>query len=81
MARLLTMPEVMQYLRLSRAAVHRLVRAGRLPVVRIGGRVLFRKETLDAFISNAECRRGRTMPASAETPAETKPLVYAGVPE
>jgi excisionase family DNA binding protein len=50
MSRLFTKPEGKDYLRLSEPTVNRLIRAGRLPVVRIGRRVLFRQEDLDAFV-------------------------------
>jgi excisionase family DNA binding protein len=56
-SRLFTMTDSMDYLRLSKPTLHRLIRAGRLPVVRIGGRVLFRKEDLDDFVTACVCPR------------------------
>jgi excisionase family DNA binding protein len=47
---ILTVPEVADYLRLSEAKVYRLVRAGRLPVVRIGKAWRFRKDLLDNWL-------------------------------
>ena len=51
---LMTMPETSNYMKLSRATIERMVRDGKLPVVRIGARVLFRKKSLDEFIERAE---------------------------
>ncbi len=51
---LMTMPETSNYMKLSRATIERMVRDGKLPVVRIGTRVLFRKKSLDEFIERAE---------------------------
>jgi excisionase family DNA binding protein len=73
MSRLFTMPDVMQYLRLSRPTVYRLIRAGQLPVVRIGARILFRPESLEAFVRGAE--RSGVGPAREIGPeVETKVL-------
>ena len=38
------------YLGISRTGVWRLLKKGEFPCVRIGGRTLFRREDLDAFI-------------------------------
>jgi excisionase family DNA binding protein len=57
MGRLFTISDSMDYLRLSKPTLHRLARAGRLPVVRIGGHVLFRKEDLDDFVAACVCPR------------------------
>ena len=51
---LLRIEEATAYLKLSRTTLHRLVSAGQLAAVRIGGRVLFRRETLDTFIKKNE---------------------------
>lgn len=47
---LLTLDEVQRLLRLSQQTVWRLMKRGELPVVRIGGRVLVRREDLERFI-------------------------------
>jgi excisionase family DNA binding protein len=47
---ILTVPEVAEYLRVSEAKVYRLVREGRLPVVRIGKAWRFRKDLLDDWL-------------------------------
>ena len=48
---ILTVPEVAEYLRVSDAKVYRLVRQGRLPVVRIGKAWRFRKDLLDQWLT------------------------------
>ena len=48
---ILTVHEVAEYLRMSEAKVYRLVKEGRLPVVRIGKTWRFRKDLLDNWLS------------------------------
>ena len=50
---ILTVHEVAEYLRMSEAKVYRLVKEGRLPVIRIGKAWRFRKDLLDGWLS--EC--------------------------
>ena len=47
---LLTVPEACRYLSISRATLYRLMDAGNIRRVRIGGAVRFRPDDLDAFI-------------------------------
>jgi excisionase family DNA binding protein len=51
---LLTAKEASDFLRISRTMLSRLVRDGQIPAVRIGTRLLFRQESLDALIARAE---------------------------
>jgi excisionase family DNA binding protein len=51
---LMTAKEASDFLRISRTTLSRLVRDGRIPAVRIGGRVLFRQESLDELVARAE---------------------------
>jgi excisionase family DNA binding protein len=56
---LLTIPEVTKALRVSKTTVLRLVNGDRaapakLPAVRIGRRILVRRETLEAFVRESE---------------------------
>ena len=50
---IMTVHEVAEYLRLSEAKVYRLVKEGRMPVIRIGKTWRFRKDLLDDWLS--EC--------------------------
>ena len=50
---IMTVHDVAEYLRMSEAKVYRLVKEGRMPVIRIGKTWRFRKDLLDAWLS--EC--------------------------
>jgi excisionase family DNA binding protein len=56
---LLDWDECAEQLNISPSTLRRLVRAGKLPVVRIGRRVLFSSPTVEAYVSSCT----RTMPA------------------
>lgn len=45
-----TIEEAMQMLRLSRSTLYRYRRAGKLPTIRVGSRVLIRMEAVAAFL-------------------------------
>ena len=49
---LLTLKEVAQFLSLSEKTVYRLVKAGTLPALKIGGQWRFEPKILDAWLSN-----------------------------
>ena len=51
---LMTLPEVKDYLRLSRSTIERHVRAGRLRNIQVGKRILFRKAAVDKFVRDCE---------------------------
>ena len=57
---ILTIRDVAEYLRMSEATVYRLVRDGRLPVVRIGKTWRFRKDLLDDWLS--QCTESSLQP-------------------
>jgi excisionase family DNA binding protein len=48
----MTIREVAEYLRMSEAKVYRLVRERAIPVIRIGKTWRFRKDLLDAWLSD-----------------------------
>jgi excisionase family DNA binding protein len=52
--RLLTVPEVAARLRGSRYFVYDLVKSGKLPAVRLGGKVLFREGAVEDLVKRAE---------------------------
>jgi excisionase family DNA binding protein len=56
----MTLPEVKEYLRLSRSTIERHVRAGRLRNIQIGKRILFRKTAVDQFVRDCERKTSRT---------------------
>jgi excisionase family DNA binding protein len=49
---LLTVPQVLDLLHISRATLHRHLKAGMLPHVKLGRRVLFRKADVENFIAS-----------------------------
>jgi excisionase family DNA binding protein len=59
--RLLTIQETAQMLRISVPTLHRIVAAGDLPAVRIGGRTFFDRNDIETFIE-----RSKTKPAVRE---------------
>ena len=69
----LTTEEVLEYLQVNLRTVYRLIKAGRIPAVRVGRQWRFRKGDLDAWLDNQ--RRGGRSPAFASAPV---PLEGAG---
>lgn len=51
---LMTVAEVMAFLRLSRSTVHQMIRRGDLAAVRFGRRTLFRRAAVDELIAAHE---------------------------
>jgi excisionase family DNA binding protein len=49
---LLTIPQVLGLLHISRVTLYRHVKAGKLPHVKLGRRVLFRKADVEKFITS-----------------------------
>jgi excisionase family DNA binding protein len=46
----MTQAEVMEYLRVSRTSVHRLMKSGAFPYIKLERKVLFRKRDIDAYL-------------------------------
>ena len=69
----LTTDEVLEYLQVNLRTVYRLIKAGRIPAVRVGRQWRFRKGDLDAWLDSQ--RRGATAPVA---PAAPQPLDGAG---
>ncbi|MCH7825604.1 MAG: helix-turn-helix domain-containing protein [Acidobacteria bacterium] len=49
-ARLLTVPEVADFLRINKSTVYRMAKQGRLPATRVGRQWRFRKSVLDSLL-------------------------------
>ncbi|HWK09801.1 MAG TPA: response regulator [Vicinamibacterales bacterium] len=60
----LTTEEVLEYLQVNLRTVYRLIKAGKLPAVRVGRQWRFRKRDIDAWLENQRTRGGRTMAAA-----------------
>ena len=60
----LTTEEVLEYLQVNLRTVYRLIKAGRIPAVRVGRQWRFRKRDIDAWLESQRPRGGRTASAS-----------------
>ncbi len=66
----LTTEEVIEYLQVNLRTVYRLIKAGRLPAVRVGRQWRFRKSDLDAWLESQRTRTARPAAAAAAAAAE-----------
>lgn len=66
----LTTEEVLDYLQVNLRTVYRLIKAGRIPAVRVGRQWRFRRADLDAWLESQGTRKGR-----AAAPAPARPAV------
>jgi excisionase family DNA binding protein len=75
----LTTEEVLEYLQVNLRTVYRLIKAGKIPAVRVGRQWRFRKRDIDAWLDSQRPRGGgaRTTPATPARPAAgtTRPRV------
>jgi excisionase family DNA binding protein len=74
----LTTEEVLEYLQVNLRTVYRLIKAGKIPAVRVGRQWRFRKRDIDAWLDSQRPRGGsRQAPAAAPRPASgtTRPRV------
>jgi excisionase family DNA binding protein len=55
----MTTCEVSEYLRISRASVYRLVKMKKIPVVKIGRQLRFRKDVIDGWLSAEEAENNK----------------------
>jgi excisionase family DNA binding protein len=67
----LTTEEVLEYLQVNLRTVYRLIKAGKIPAVRVGRQWRFRKRDIDAWLDSQRPRGGTraAAPAAAERPA------------
>src|SRR6516162_4945311 len=62
----LTTEEVLEYLQVNLRTVYRLIKAGKIPAVRVGRQWRFRKRDIDAWLDSQRPRGGpRAVPAPA----------------
>jgi excisionase family DNA binding protein len=71
----LTTEEVLEYLQVNLRTVYRLIKAGKLPAVRVGRQWRFRKRDIDAWLENQ-----RTRGARGAAPAAAAPVRPAAAP-
>ena len=65
----LTTEEVLEYLQVNLRTVYRLIKAGKIPAVRVGRQWRFRKRDIDAWLESQRPRNVRPAPAAARVPA------------
>src|SRR3990170_2131144 len=70
----LTTDEVLEYLQVNLRTVYRLIKAGKIPAIRVGRQWRFRKRDIDAWLESQRPRGGR--PLGAASPV--KSAVSAG---
>jgi excisionase family DNA binding protein len=70
----LTTEEVLEYLQVNLRTVYRLIKAGKIPAVRVGRQWRFRKRDIDAWLETQRPRGSR----SAQTPAARPGPAAAG---
>ncbi len=75
----LTTEEVLEYLQVNLRTVYRLIKAGKIPAVRVGRQWRFRKRDIDAWLDAQRPRGERAATASATAAAE-RPLARSGRP-
>jgi excisionase family DNA binding protein len=72
----LTTEEVLEYLQVNLRTVYRLIKAGKIPAVRVGRQWRFRKRDIDAWLDSQRLRggsRGANAPAAAPQPRAAAP--------
>ena len=69
----LTTEEVLEYLQVNLRTVYRLIKAGKIPAVRVGRQWRFRKRDIDAWLETQRPRGSRTAqaPAARQSPSST----------
>ncbi|MEX1128703.1 MAG: response regulator [Vicinamibacterales bacterium] len=65
----LTTEEVLEYLQVNLRTVYRLIKAGKIPAVRVGRQWRFRKRDIDAWLESQRPRSGRVSPAATRPAA------------
>src|SRR4051794_41806522 len=65
----LTTEEVLEYLQVNLRTVYRLIKAGKIPAVRVGRQWRFRKSDIDARLESQRPRTPRAVPSSGTRPA------------
>ena len=66
----LTTEEVLEYLQVNLRTVYRLIKAGKIPAVRVGRQWRFRKRDIDAWLDSQRPRGGSRAAAAAAQPSK-----------
>jgi excisionase family DNA binding protein len=73
----LTTEEVLAYLQVNLRTVYRLIKAGKIPAVRVGRQWRFRKRDIDAWLDSQRLRGGARAAAAASAPPAAAPAPRA----
>jgi excisionase family DNA binding protein len=76
----LTTEEVLEYLQVNLRTVYRLIKAGKIPAVRVGRQWRFRKRDIDAWLDSQRPRGGGARPVPAAAAAPSRPATGAARP-
>ena len=71
----LTTEEVLEYLQVNLRTVYRLIKAGKIPAVRVGRQWRFRKRDIDAWLDTQRPRGERPAPADRPPAREGRPRI------
>jgi excisionase family DNA binding protein len=71
----LTTEEVLEYLQVNLRTVYRLIKAGKIPAVRVGRQWRFRKRDIDAWLDSQRTQGGGTAAATAAVARPVHPRV------
>ena len=71
----LTTEEVLEYLQVNLRTVYRLIKAGKIPAVRVGRQWRFRKRDIDAWLDSQRPRTDRPAVPTAQAPRSTRQRV------
>lgn len=67
----LTTEEVLEYLQVNLRTVYRLIKAGKIPAIRVGRQWRFRKRDIDAWLESQRPRGTGRPPVTASTPTKS----------
>ena len=70
---ILTIQEVAELLKVADKTVYSMAQRGDLPAFKVGGLWRFRRQDIDAWITERVARGGRTSPPSAKSMAKAEP--------
>jgi excisionase family DNA binding protein len=76
----LTTEEVLEYLQVNLRTVYRLIKAGKIPAVRVGRQWRFRKRDIDAWLDSQRPRGGSRAAAAAPATAPARPAAGTARP-
>ncbi len=76
----LTTEEVLEYLQVNLRTVYRLIKAGKIPAVRVGRQWRFRKRDIDAWLDSQRPRGGGVRPVPAAAAAPPRPAAGSARP-